>query len=57
MKITKACVNCGACINLTICLFSAIKYNKEKHVMIDKTKCVNCKICKKVCLFMAIKEK
>ncbi len=47
----KDCVSCGACVN--VCKFDAIRLVEDKKgfltSVIDKSKCTNCGLCKKVC--------
>ncbi len=53
MKVTIArCYGCGGC--LAVCSKDAITLNDEKAV-IDLEKCIQCKLCEKVCPLGLIK--
>ena len=52
-KNKKDCCACGACLN--VCPKDAISMNEDEsgflYPQIDDTKCINCKMCQKVCAY------
>ena len=48
MVTNKQCTGCLACYNM--CSINAIQVNQlDMSVTIDRNKCINCKLCEKVC--------
>ena len=47
-NIQKECYACSACINA--CSQNAITMDEECHPIVNKTKCINCHQCEKVCI-------
>lgn len=58
-KNKKDCCACGACLN--VCPKDAISMNEDEsgflYPQIDDTKCINCKMCQKVCAYQNKEEK
>lgn len=52
-KITNSCVKCGACMKIGC---PAIRKSSDGVISIDKSLCVGCGLCVKMCKFDAIKE-
>ena len=55
--VTYVCRGCLAHRCKGVCKFDAITFNNEQRAIIDKSKCVNCGACAKVCPYNAIINK
>lgn len=53
-EVTNACRGCLAHACQTVCPKDAISFDKNKHAIIDKEKCIECGLCAKVCPYDAI---
>lgn len=47
---TKYCYSCGGCGDS--CPVGAISYNEKLHPVVDKSKCIGCNLCEKVCIHL-----
>ena len=56
-EVTSACRGCLAHKCQSVCPKDAIRFDQHNHAVIDKSKCIDCGLCAKVCPYSAISNR